>query len=64
MLPSENDAVVARFLASQPAFTPVALKEILGRPRALAIGDGDRLRVAPHSHGCDGFFAAVLRRTS
>lgn len=28
-----------------------------------ALGDGDHLTVGPHSHGTDGFFAAVLRRT-
>jgi 16S rRNA (cytosine967-C5)-methyltransferase len=62
VLPSENEAVVAHFLAEQPGFERVLLKEILGRERALALGDGACLRVAPHSHGCDGLFAAVLRR--
>ena len=39
-------------------------KEILGRARALEIGDGVRLRMTPHVHDSDGFFAAVLRRTA
>ncbi len=62
LLPVENDGAVADFLAAHPAFEPVPLKEILGRERALALGDGERLRLAPHRHGTDGFFAAVLRR--
>lgn len=61
---SENDDVVAAFLARSPGFVPMAAKEILGSARALAIGDGQSLRVAPHTHGTDGFFATVLRRTS
>jgi len=61
---SENDDVVAAFLARTPGFVAMAAKEILGTPRALAIGDGQALRVAPHTHGTDGFFATVLRRTS
>jgi 16S rRNA (cytosine967-C5)-methyltransferase len=59
---AENDAVVDDFLAAHPAFVAVPAKEILGRARAEAIGDGERLRLWPHVHDTDGFFAAVLRR--
>lgn len=59
---AENDAVVDAFLAAHPAFVEVPAKEILGRARALEIGDGTRLRLLPHLHDCDGFFAAVMRR--
>lgn len=59
---AENDAVVDGFLAAHPAFVEVPAKEILGRARAEAIGDGTRLRLFPHVHDTDGFFAAVLRR--
>jgi 16S rRNA (cytosine967-C5)-methyltransferase len=58
----ENDAVIESFLVGQPTWKQVALKEIAGRERALAMGDGERLRLGPHTHDCDGFFAAVLRR--
>jgi 16S rRNA (cytosine967-C5)-methyltransferase len=59
---AENDAVVDGFLAAHPEFVAVPAKEILGTARAAAIGDGERLRLLPHVHDCDGFFAAVLRR--
>ena len=59
---AENDAVVDGFLAAHPEFVAVSAKEILGRARAEQIGDGERLRLFPHVHGTDGFFAAVLRR--
>lgn len=59
---AENDAVVDAFLAAHPEFVSVPAKEILGRARAEQIGDGLRLRLLPHVHDTDGFFAAVLRR--
>jgi 16S rRNA (cytosine967-C5)-methyltransferase len=59
---AENDAVVDAFLAAHPEFVPVPAKEILGRARAEQIGDGLRLRLLPHVHDTDGFFAAVMRR--
>jgi 16S rRNA (cytosine967-C5)-methyltransferase len=60
----ENDGVVDAFLAAHPEFVEVPVKEILGRARAEAVGDGRRLRILPHVHDADGFFAAVLRRQS
>ncbi len=62
VLRAENEEVVAAFLDSNPEFEQVLLKEILGRERALAIGDGTILRTAPERQGMDGFFCAVLRR--
>lgn len=64
VLPEENDAVVEAFLAAHGNFEAVPVKEILGRERALAMGDGERVRLAPHLHDTDGFFAAVMRRRS
>jgi 16S rRNA (cytosine967-C5)-methyltransferase len=58
----ENDGVVERFLAERDDFVRVPVKEIWGRERAEAVGDGLVLRVYPHTHDTDGFFAAVLRR--
>jgi 16S rRNA (cytosine967-C5)-methyltransferase len=60
----ENDHIVDAFLAAHPSFEPVPLKEILGAERARTVGDGDRLRLLPHVHDTDGFFAAVMRRRS
>lgn len=55
----ENEEVVSRFLAGNVAFKVV-------RPNShadLITSDGF-VRTFPHKHGCDGFFAAVLERTS
>jgi 16S rRNA (cytosine967-C5)-methyltransferase len=62
VLLQENDAVVDALLDRRPDFEPVPAKEILSAERALQIGDGARLRLFPHRHDTDGFFAAVLRR--
>jgi 16S rRNA (cytosine967-C5)-methyltransferase len=58
----ENDGVARGFLERHSDFEEVAAKEILGGGRARAIGDGARLRLLPHVHGTDGFFAVVFRR--
>jgi 16S rRNA (cytosine967-C5)-methyltransferase len=58
----ENDRVVERFLAERDDFARVPVKEIWGRARAEALGDGLTLRLHPDQHDTDGFFAAVLRR--
>ena len=59
---AETDAIVDRFLAAHPDFQLMPTKEILGKARAVPLGGGERLRLLPHVHGTDGFFAAVLRR--
>jgi 16S rRNA (cytosine967-C5)-methyltransferase len=74
-LPSEGEAVVARFLAEHDDFVPVTARDVLGRARSepVASADGRYLRTwrfdAPHDAaagaadpGMDGFFAAVVRR--
>ena len=61
LLRRENEEVAERFLAERPDFVLMPLKEIWGKERALRLGDGTYLKVYPHSHGTDGFFAAVLR---
>ena len=62
VLREENDAVVERFLRERPDFVVMPLKEIWGKARASEVGDGNFLRLLPHVHDTDGFFAAVLRR--
>jgi 16S rRNA (cytosine967-C5)-methyltransferase len=59
---AENERVVERFLAERDDFVSVPVKEIWGRERAERLGDGGTLRLFPHRHDTDGFFAAVLRR--
>jgi 16S rRNA (cytosine967-C5)-methyltransferase len=58
----ENEGVVERFLAERPDFVLMPLKDIWGKDRAGRVGDGNFLKLYPHRHGTDGFFAAVLRR--
>ena len=62
VLPAENERVVERLLADS-RFQLVPIAEILGaaRGRALADTSGRYLKLLPHRHGTDGFFAAVLR---
>jgi 16S rRNA (cytosine967-C5)-methyltransferase len=59
---AENEAVVARFASERDDFVRVPVKEIWGKERAATVGDGLTLRLSPHTHDTDGFFAAVLRR--
>lgn len=62
LVDAENDAVVDRFLAENDDFTePVANDEAAACLQPLLDARG-RLRTFPHLHGCDGFFAARLRR--
>jgi 16S rRNA (cytosine967-C5)-methyltransferase len=57
--PEETDDVVRRFLASQPGFT---LESVAGSvPDAVVTTEGF-MRVLPHVHGCDGAFAARMRK--
>ena len=57
--PEETDHVVARFLAEHPGWT---LESVAGSvPDAVVTPEGT-MRVLPHLHGCDGAFAARLRK--
>lgn len=62
LLRDENDGVVEKFLKERPDFVVMPLKDIWGKARAAALGDETYLRLYPHVHNTDGFFAAVLRR--
>ncbi len=61
VLPDENDAIVDAFLAAHPQFAQLDAAAILAQA-GIALDTGPRLRLYPHRHGCDGFFAAVLTR--
>ena len=61
ILPEENEAIVAAFLAAHPDFKQVSAQEILEK-QGIALACGETLRLAPHTHTTDGFFAAVLER--
>ena len=59
VLPDENDAVVAAFLAAKPEFRQADAAAAL-RQAGSTLDTGTALRTLPHRHGCDGFYAVVL----
>jgi len=61
ILPEENEAVVDAFLAAHPDFARVSAGEILARQQ-IPLECGETLRLLPHIHDTDGFYAAVLER--
>jgi 16S rRNA (cytosine967-C5)-methyltransferase len=67
VLEAENEAIVRDFLASHPNFRLVPVSEVLAEQKievpALAADTG-MFALYPHLHQTDGFFAAVLERTS
>jgi 16S rRNA (cytosine967-C5)-methyltransferase len=63
ILPEENEAVVESFLAAHPEFARVSAGEILARQQ-IPLECGEELRLLPHIHDTDGFYAAVLERRS
>ena len=63
LLNEENDAIVEAFLAAHPEFELVPMNKVLEEQR-IDLAMGDYLKMLPHKHGTDGFFAAVLERKS
>ena len=65
LMPQENEEVAAAFGAAQPEFKPLDVAELL---TALKVANSEQLcsgpflRLWPHRHGTDGFFAAVWER--
>jgi 16S rRNA (cytosine967-C5)-methyltransferase len=63
LLGEENEGVIEAFLAAHPEFEPVPAVEALAAERiVLPPTDEPWLRLLPHQHHTDGFFAALLRR--
>ncbi len=60
-LPEENEAIVEEFLARQKEFHLLDCGELLAAQK-IGLECGRFLRLLPHIHGCDGFFAAALVR--
>ena len=64
LLKEENEDVIAAFLEQTSSFTALATEDILRR-RGVALipsGQDQALRLWPHIHGTDGFFAQALER--
>ncbi|MDT4805018.1 Ribosomal RNA small subunit methyltransferase B [compost metagenome] len=70
VLPEENEAIAEAFAAANPDFVPMDAAELLqalkveGAETLCAGGEDGRryLRLWPHRHATDGFFAAVWNR--
>ena len=68
ILPQENEAIAEAFSAANPDFLPLDAAPTLTQlkvPQAegLCTGEGGRyLRLWPHLHATDGFFAAAWTR--
>ena len=60
-LNEENDEIAAQFLASHPDFVLLPMKDVLAEQK-IALDMGDYLKLLPHKHQTDGFFAAVFER--
>ena len=61
ILQEENDAVAEAFQAEHAEFAPLSCAKLLAEQR-ITLDTGERLRLSPHLHGTDGFFAAVFTR--
>lgn len=76
LLPDENEKQIEKFLAAHPEFTVIPLTVILSDSEgsqgkkgdssvaALLQNDKGHMRLTPHRHNTDGFFAAVLQRSA
>ncbi len=63
VLRDENEAIVDAFLAAHPEFTLGDASAELQRAH-VDLDTGPTLKLYPHVHGCDGFFAAILERVA
>lgn len=61
ILDEENDAIVAQFLAARDDFTLLPMNQVLAEQK-VALEMDDYLKLLPHKHQTDGFFAAVFER--
>ena len=61
ILPEENEAVADAFAAAHAEFRPLDCAALLAAQR-IPLDTGARLRLWPHVHGTDGFFAAAFTR--
>ena len=70
VLPQENEAIADAFSAANPDYVPLMAGEVLAELKVenaatlCSGGDGGQqfLRLWPHRHGTDGFFAAVWQK--
>ncbi|WGG51592.1 RsmB/NOP family class I SAM-dependent RNA methyltransferase [Rugamonas sp. DEMB1] len=60
-LKQENEEVAEQFLANHPDFDLVPMSKVLAEQK-IELEMGDYLKLLPHKHQTDGFFAAVFER--
>jgi 16S rRNA (cytosine967-C5)-methyltransferase len=60
-LEDENDFIAKQFLESHPDFELVPMSKVLAEQK-IDLDMGDYLKLLPHKHQTDGFFAAVFER--
>jgi len=63
VLREENEVVVEDFLRGRSDFSLLPASNVLGGELGGRVSRDGYLCLAPHLHGTDGFFGAVLRRT-
>ena len=65
LLKKENEDIVEEFLANNTDFKLLPAYEILEKQKINVenIDNSSYLKLYPHIHGTDGFFAAVLQKT-
>lgn len=63
MLEEENENIVQAFLAAHPDFTLIPASQILAEQK-VNLDTGDYLKLLPHLHHTDGFFAAIMQRNN
>ncbi len=61
LLQDENEAIAEAFLSANPEFSLIPANEILSQQQ-IKLDTGKYLKLLPHLHGTDGFFAAVFER--
>jgi 16S rRNA (cytosine967-C5)-methyltransferase len=63
ILREENEAVAEAFQAARSEFKLLSCASLLAAQK-IPLDTGERLRLSPHLHGTDGFFAAAFERAS
>ena len=61
LLNDENEAITEAFLSANAEFSLVPANEVLAQQQ-IKVDTGKYLKLLPHLHGTDGFFAAVFER--
>jgi 16S rRNA (cytosine967-C5)-methyltransferase len=62
ILYEENEAVTTQFQREQPDFIALSCAELLAAQR-IELNTGEQLRLFPHLHGTDGFYAAAFAKS-